>query len=298
MSKNILPKIAMALATGFIIVNGAPDEAAALDVDAGDYQPAPPGTNLVINYAINSWSNDFETKSGDNVGNSNLNVQLGILRLVHYMDFFGITIDPQIFIVYGSANNAKLGGESLSSSTGLADTIIASTFWFINDDEAQRYFGITPFLYLPTGTYKDGQAINLGENRYKGVLQAGYVEHFGDWIVDLIADTTFYGDNDDAGADGDSTLRQDNSYSTQAWLRYKLQPDLNVGAGWSGNYGGDVKVGGDNNGQASKRQTIKAIAQWWPKDNIQLQGIAQTDVWREGGFQEALGLQFKLLWLF
>lgn len=219
------------------------------------------------------------------------------MRLVHYFDI-GITIDPQIFIVYGSANNAKLGGQSLSSSSGLGDTIIASTFWFINDDEDQRYFGITPFLYLPTGTYKDGQAINLGENRYKGVLQAGYVEHFGDWIVDGIVDTTFYGNNDDAGADGKQTLRQENSYQAQAWLRYKLTPEWNIGGGWSGTWGGEQKVAGDDNGQGTEVQQLRAITQWWPQDNIQLQAIARTDVRNEGGFRETFGAQFKFLYLF
>lgn len=274
-----------------------PRPAAALDVDAGDYQPAPPGTNLIINYGLFGWRNHFETKSGNKVSQSNLNSQVGILRLVHYFDI-GITIDPQIFIIYGSLNNAKLGGDSLSSSSGLADTIIASTFWFVNDDQAQRYFGITPFLFLPTGTYRDGQPINLGENRYKGVLQAGYVEHFGDWIVDGILDTTFYGDNEDAGGDGNSTLRQDNSYQAQAWLRYKIDPTLTVGGGWSGTWGGEQKVGGDDNGLSTEVQQLRAIAQWWPQPNIQLQAIARTDVWAEGGFREALGLQFKLLYLF
>jgi hypothetical protein len=289
--------LAATLFTGAALLTLPAPPAAALDVDAGDYEAAPPGTNLAILYGFFGWRNKFVTDSGDDVDNSNLNSQIGLLRLVHYLDI-GITIDPQIFLFYGSLNNGRLGGESLNSSTGFGDIIIASTFWFVNQPEQQRWFGVTPFIFFPTGTYRDGQTLNFGENRYKYVLQAGYVEHFGDWIVDLIADTTFYGDNDDAGPDGNQTLEQNNSFQTQAWLRYKLSPEWLVGAGWSGTYGGKVEVDGRGNGVATKVQQLRAITQFWARSNFQLQAIARTDVWNRGGFREQFGLQLKAMAVF
>lgn len=286
-----------AIATGVGILAAVPIPAHALDVDAGDYEAAPPGTNLAIGYGLFGWRSQYFTDGGNEINNSNLNSQVGILRMVHYTDI-GITIDPQIFVVYGSLNNAKLGGENLSSSTGFGDTILASTFWLINDQEKQRWFGITPFLFLPTGTYRDGQPINLGENRFKGVLQGGYVEHFGNWIVDLIADTTFYGNNDDAGPNGNQTLRQDNSYQTQAWLRYRVQPNWDVGGGWSGTYGGKVRLAGDSTNQSTEAQQLRLITQYWPEKDLEMQAIARTDVWSAGGFRENFGLQFKLMKVF
>lgn len=297
MSERPFAAAVAAFLTSTALLTAMPKPAAALDVDAGDYEAAPPGTNLAILYGFFGWRDRFDTSSGDEIENSNLNSQVGILRLVRYFDI-GITIDPQIFIIYGSLNNAKLGGDSLSSSTGLGDIIVASTFWFVNQPEEKRWFGITPFVFFPTGTYRDGQAVNLGENRYKGVLQAGYVEHFGDWIVDLIADTTFYGDNDDAGPNGDDTLEQNNSYQAQAWLRYKVTPALAVGGGWSGTWGGKVKVDGDNTGVSTEVQQLRAIAQFWAREDLELQAIARTDVWSEGGFRETFGLQLKMMWVF
>lgn len=296
MLRRTVARLAASLATGAALLTAMPP-AAALDVDAGDYEAAPPGTNLAILYGFFGWRDKFVTDSGDDINNSNLNSQVGILRLVRYFDI-GITIDPQIFLVYGSLNNARLGGESLSSSTGLGDIILASTFWLVNQPEQQRWFGVTPFVFFPTGTYRDGQAINLGENRYKGVLQAGYVEHFGDWIVDFIADTTFYGDNDDAGSDGTQTLEQNNSFQTQAWLRYKLAPDWLVGAGWSGTYGGKVEIDGRNNGNATRVQQLRAITQFWARESLQFQAIARTDVWNRGGFREQFGIQLKAMAVF
>lgn len=297
MAYRLAQKVLAAGVLGTALAAGAPDPTLALDVDAGDYVAAPPGTSLAIGYGLFGWSNDFTTQSGDNVSNSKLNTQVGVLRMVHFFDI-GITIDPQIFIVYGSANNAQLGGTNLSSSTGFGDTILASTFWLVNQPEEKRWFGITPFFYLPTGTYRDKQAINLGENRFKQVLQAGFVQGMGDWTVDLIADTTFYQNNNDAGPNGDQTLRQDNSYSTQAWLRYGITPEWDVGGGWVGSYGGVQKVAGDKNGLSSEYQRLRFISQFWPKPDWQLQGIVQTDVYRQGGFQENLGIQLKLMKVF
>ena len=127
------------------------------------------------------------------------------------------------------------------------DVILASTFWLINEPEKKRWFGITPFLWLPVGNYNRNQVLNTGENRWKGALQLGYIQHFADrWALDLYGDTTFYGDNDSFGRDR-STLRQDNSYQFQTWLRYYITPAWNVAPGYSGTWGGKVEVGGNQN---------------------------------------------------
>jgi Protein involved in meta-pathway of phenol degradation len=285
-----------------VAINAAivlPEAANALDVDPGDYQAAAPGTNLALGYALFGWNNRFKTKTGDRVPNSSLNTQVGILRLVHYTDLLGITADPQIFITFGALNNGKLGGENLDSSFGLGDTILASTFWFINQPEQKRWVGVTPFFFFPTGKYQDGKALNVGENRFKQVLQVGYVQGFAEkWTTDLIADTTFYEDNDDFGEKGKQTLSQDNSYQVQAWLRYAIMPNWQVGAGYSGTFGGVTEVNGDSNGGATRSQQLRLITQYFPEPSLQLQAAVTTDVWAEGQFQQVFGLRFRLMKVF
>ncbi len=248
MKHKFVVDLVAGLVAGVGILTASPQTARALDVDPGDYAAAPPGTNLALGYALFGWNNRFRDKSGDSVNNSNVNSQVGILRLVHYTDWLlGITYDPQIFIPFGALNNGKLGGENLDSSFGLGDIIIASTFWFINQPEEKRWLGFTPFIYFPTGQYRSGQVLNVGENRFKEVLQVGFVQGFLDkWTVDLIADTTFYQNNSDSGADGNTTLSQNNSYQAQAWLRYALTPTWQIGGGWSGTWGGAIELGGDS----------------------------------------------------
>lgn len=291
-------RYAAVLAFGLVVSSLNAPEALALDVDPGDYQAAPPGTNLALGYALFGWNNRFITKTGDRIGNSSLNTQVGILRLVHYFDI-GITIDPQIFITFGALNNGKLGGQNLDSSFGLGDTILASTFWFVNQPEEKRWFGFTPFFYFPTGKYQDGKALNVGENRFKQVLQVGYVEGFTDkWTVDLIADTTFYEDNDDFGDRGKQTLSQDNSYQIQGWLRYAITPEWQVGGGYSGTFGGVTEVDGDSDGGATRAQQLRLITQYFPEPTLQLQAAVTTDVWAEGQFKEVFGLNFRIMKIF
>lgn len=280
------------------LLAGAPQPVHALDVDPGDYAAAPPGTSLILGYGLFSWRNSFRTRSGENISNSELQTQTGILRVVHYVDVFGITCDPQFFIPFAGLNNAKLDGQHLNSDFGLSDIILASTCWPLNDAANKRWLGITPFLFLPTGSYANKRDLNAGENRYKGVLQIGYVEGFGDWTLDLIADTTFYGDNDRAGANGRQTLEQDNSYQTQAWIRYNIQPDWAVGAGYSGTYGGKVEIGGENSPYSTEAQQLRLISQYYVLPDLQLQGAVRTDVWSEGGYRESFGLNLRVMKVF
>ncbi|MFO1154218.1 MAG: transporter [Rhodospirillales bacterium] len=297
-NQKSLTMIAAILAVGSTILTLPPPPACALDVDPGDYEAAPPGTSLAIGYALFGWNNRFKDKSGDRVPNSSVNSQVGILRLVHYFDI-GITTDPQIFIPFGALNNGKLDGTNLDSSFGLGDIIVASTFWLVNQPEERRWLGFTPFIFFPTGQYRSGQVLNVGENRFKEVLQLGFVQGFLDkWTVDLIADTTFYQDNDDGPPDGNTTLSQKNSYQAQAWLRYAIQPDWQVGAGWSGTWGGSVEFGGDSTELATRTQQLRLITQYWPLPDLQLQAQVTTDVWVEGGYQEVFGLNLKLMKVF
>ena len=291
--------MSLAAAFGAALLAVGPRAGHALDVDPGDYAAAPPSTNLAIGYGLFGWNNSFKTRTGDNVPNSHLDSQFGILRLVHYTDIAGITADPQIFIPFGFLNNGKLDGEHLDAASGLGDIIIASTFWPINEPENKRWLGITPFMFFPTGSYRNKQVLNIGENRYKGVLQLGFVQGFGDkWIVDVIGDTTFYGDNPNGGASGRSSVSQDNSYQFQTWLRYYITPEWAVGPGYSGTWGGTVEVGGDKSALSTEIQQLRLITQYFPLPDLQVSAQARTDVRTEGGYKQTVGLIFRVMKVF
>lgn len=273
--------------------------AQAVDVDPGEYEAAPPGTSLLIGYGLFNWNERFVTRSGSSVSDSHLNTQTGVLRPVHFVDIFGITADPQFFLVYGFANNGKLGGTDLDEAHGFGDVLLASTFWIINDQEDKRWFGITPFLWLPVGEYDRGQVLNIGENRWRGAIQLGYIEHFAEkWAADFYFDATIYGDNDSFGP-GRETLKQDPSYQFQTWLRYYITPEWNVAPGYSGTWGGYTRIRGESDPKlSSEAQSLRLATQYWFTPDLQMETQVRTDVWREGGFQNTFGLNFRLMKVF
>ncbi len=274
-------------------------EALAVDVDPGEYEAAPPGTSLLIGYGIGNWNERFVTRSGSSVSDSHVNTQIGILRPVHFVDIFGITADPQFFLVYGFANNGKLGGDDLDEAHGFGDVLLASTFWIINDQEKKRWFGITPFLWLPVGNYERGQVLNIGENRWRGAVQLGYVDHFAEnWAVDFYFDATIYGDNDSFGPSRE-TMKQDPSYQFQTWLRYYITPEWNIAPGYSGTWGGYTRVRNEPDPKlSSEAQALRLATQYWFTPDLQMETQIRTDVWREGGFQNTFGLTFRLMKVF
>ena len=211
--------------------------ASAIDVDAGDYQAAPPGTNLGLLY-LQHASRDV------------LNTDIGILRLVHFTEIGGMVADPQVLIPFGRLSGRDgLAGESAS---GFGDVIFASTFWPQNDPDRGVWTGFTPYLYVPTGEYDRNNELNLGENRWKFNLQVAHVRRLSErFSIDLVGDVMIHGDNKDFGPTG-QTMSQDPLYQAQGWLRYHLSPTSDLRFLVSHVWGGETSVDGvDRDDRAS-----------------------------------------------
>ena len=138
----------------------------AVDLDAGDYDYAPSGSNLAILYYQHATRDALYSGSDKVVGNYDLTSDVGIARYVHYTDVAGIHIAPQILIPFGRLDASK-DISDLGSSRGLGDIVLANIFFLYHDASTHSTSGITPYLFLPTGEYSSNKALNLGENRYK-----------------------------------------------------------------------------------------------------------------------------------
>lgn len=281
------------------LLTSSPQAALAVDVDPGEYEAAPPGTSFLIGYGLFDWYEQFRDRSGNSVSDSHLNTQTGILRPVHFVDLWGITADPQLFLIYGWQNNAKLGGADVDEAHGFYDIILASTFWLLNDQEKKRWFGITPFVWLPVGNYNRGEILNTGNNRWQGAIQLGYVDHFADkWAVDFYFDSTIYGDND-SYFPSRSKMEQDPSYQFQTWLRYYIADGWNVAPGYSATWGGYQRIKNEPDPQLqTQAQQLRLATQYFFTPDLQFEAQARTDVWTEGGYQNTFGLHFRILKIF
>lgn len=232
--------------------------ASAIDVDAGDYEAAPPGTNLGLLYLQNSTSDS----SSSNVG---------ILRLVHFMEIGGMTADPQVLIPYVRVSSR--GDDIGESASGFGDVILASTFWPQNDPDRGVWTGFTPYLFLPTGDP------GFTENRYKFNLQVAHVRRLSErFSVDLVGDVMLFGDNNDAGENGGETLSQDPLYQAQGWLRYHLNPTSDLRFLVSHVWGGETSLDGVARDDSASTTKVGFGGSFFVGPKTQIVAIAGRDV--------------------
>lgn len=275
-------------------VLGSP--AHAIDVDAGDYTALPAGTNLGLVY-FQQASRDSLYAGGSKVGiNPKLDSTVGILRGVHFMDIGGYTVDPQFLLPFGGLT-AKRDVSVLGSTSGVGDLVLAATVWLTKPGD-KTHFGITPFLMLPTGTYDRNQALNLGENRWKFALQAGYITPLSDkFTLDLIGDVQFHGENDDFGPGG-ASMKQKPLYQAQAHVRYHVSPSTDLRLGLSHTVGGATRINGvDQNDKTASTKVNLGVAHFLtPKTQILATVGKDTSV--RNGFKEDARLNLRLLQVF
>lgn len=271
----------------------------AADVNSGDYLPAPAGTNLLVFYSQYATRDEYVTASGQTISNgTGLDSYVNILRYVHYLDIGGFTVAPQVLIPAGTLYNGRLGGASFDAAAGLGDPILATTVWVVNNKASQTYIGIMPYLFLPVGQYSAGEALNLGENRWKLDLQAGWYQGLTNGVaLQLTGDVIWYGDNGRAG-NGTQTLSQDPTYQLQAWLSYAFAPTWSAAVGYSQFWGGTEYLAGVPTGNETERSQVRFELSKFITPTFQVLGLVQRDVATSGGFPEAFRGTVRLLQVF
>lgn len=294
LDRNTKPCVALALAISIALVSST---AAAVNVDAGDYTPLPPGANLFLLYG-QFTTLDALYSGGNKVPiDAKVDQQVGILRGVHFMDIGGYTVDPQFLLPFGhAAGKADLSG--LGSASGTADLILAATVWLVNQPKSGTYFGITPFLFVPTGTYDHNKPLNLGNNRWEFALQAGYITKLADkWDLDLVGDVALYGNNTNYGPSS-ATLKQSPEFQFQSFLRYQVTPtwDLRVGASYVG--GGETRINGINQHDAPNKWGAQLGTAVFVSKSLQLLATYGQDISVENGLKVGNTLELRLLKVF
>lgn len=271
--------------------------ASAVDVDAGDYTAFPEGTNLSMLYGQHAERNSLYANGHKAPIDAGLNSNIGIVRGVHFTKIGDYIVDPQFLLPFGNVQ-AKDDVKDLGSASGTGDLTLAATVWLINEPDKRRYFGITPFLYIPIGSYDNNHAINLGENRWKFALQAGYITGLSDKLtLDLIGDVTLFGNNNDYGAQS-VTQKQNALYQGQAFLRYNFTDKFDVRVGVSKFWGGESNI--DSQDMHDKPNTSKYTvgAAYFVTPSTQLMVNYGRDMAVENGFKEDSRINLRILQIF
>lgn len=298
MKDTFLKTMAIAVLFGAFTISSAN----AVDLDALDLIPAPSGTNAVLSYSTFATRDSFVPNNGSEIkAGTGLDSYVGILRYVHYTDIGGLPFAPQVLLPYGSLFNGSLGGTALESASGIGDPILAAPLWLLDNKESGTTFAIVPYLFVPLGSYHAGDALNLGENRWKFDLQLGGTQALGNgFTVQASFDTMWYGDNKDAISNGNGRLTQENTYQGQIWLSYTPPADKswNFAVGYSKYWGGVQKLDGSTNGIATKSDQIRFQVAKFVTPTVQVQGLLQRDLAVEGGFKEDARVTLRLMKLF
>lgn len=289
-----MPRVLTAAVLALAALAGKP--AMAIDVDAGDYTALPAGTNLGLLY-YQHVDRDRIYARGNQVSGGSLDSDVGIARYVHYMKVGNFTVDPQFLLPFGTlrgTNNLK----ALGNTTGVGDLILAATVWVLNDPGSKRYLGITPFIYLPTGSYNNNRALNLGENRWKFALQAGYITPLVDrFTLDLVGDVTVFGHNTDFTA-VHATMTEDPLVQMQAWLRYNVTDTFDVRAGLSYSMGGLTHVNGVSQGDRTNTSKFSVGFAWFPAKTWQVLGTYGNDISVHNGPLESTRVNLRVMKIF
>tara|TARA_R110002167_G_scaffold140492_1_gene328302 strand:+ start:1008 stop:1895 length:888 start_codon:yes stop_codon:yes gene_type:complete len=271
--------------------------AAQINTDPGDYRPLPGGFNLAVLYYQTTDYDKFYYE-GEHIEEApTLSTDVGLVRLVHYMEIGGFVIDPQLVIPYGSV---KLNsGNSELSASGVGDPIVGATIWLYNNTETKAAFGITGWVSLPLGSYDEEQGgINIGENRYKFITQAAYVSPITDkFSLEIVGEYTVFGDNDDFGSSG-ITKQQDAQYGAQAHLSYHMTEATKLSFSYYHDFGAESEIEGVKQNDELNNSRFQVSAQHFLAPDWQAQLQYGRSISIESGFFEDSFVNLRLLKVF
>ncbi|MDF5893907.1 transporter [Pseudomonas syringae pv. syringae] len=270
----------------------------ALEITAGDYEPLPVGMNALLVYAQHAESSDFYSNGQKVSDDFRLKTDVSLLRYIHSFALSNnAVIEPQFILPYG---HLKAGREAsaLGQTTGAGDLILGAPVKWTLATANKDVFSVAPYLYLPTGSYENDDTLNLGENRWRLLLQAAYIHHFNArWALDTAADLSWFSDNDDYGS-GSDTLEQKTRYEYQAYLSYNVSPQTRFAVGGGHIDGGENRVGGVNQDDQLSTTYLRVSATHMLTPSIQVQAVLGRDVEVEEGFREKSRLNLRLAKLF
>ena len=274
-----------------------PQPSLAVDTEPGNYTALPPGSSAVGLY-YHRIARDAQYVNGNKLQNHpELNTDLVQMKAAHYLDMGGYTVAPG-FILSCGRTQAGGGVAALGSVEGCWDLLAGGTLWAINNPGQRNYFGISPYFMAPTGDYDKNRALNLGENRWKHGVNAGYITPLSEHLMlDLVGDLLWSGKNSEYGPHS-ATLEQDVVYNVQLHLRYNLDESTRFSASYLHDWGGETAVNGIwRNDRKNQGRYRVGAAKFLNRHNL-LQVEAGADTHVENGFKEKSRLILRYVMIF
>ena len=266
--------------------------------DALDYM-CPPAPGTLIGFYYDHLSGHNVYSDGTKVGEDfNFSGTLAAFRFAHFMNAGSITMDPTIIIPVGqvSADGSDLGNQNLSSS-GIADILLGSGFWFVNKPEKKTWVAFSQYIFVPTGEYSNTKALNLGTNRWSFREELGFVKGLDNGIfLSGVANVEFFLDNDDYGVNS-VTQGKDPLYTLEGHVAYNLSPACFVSADYYFHFGGETTVAGAKQDDKTNDHFAQLTVGYWLNQNYQLMVKYRAPLKTENGV-ETSDLGIRLIYYF
>lgn len=269
--------------------------ALAVDVMPGDYTWPGAGRTFLVLYGQVSHAGSFTLDGTGQVPESKLDLNVGILRAVHYTELGGHRVAFQALQPFGTVKTARVGGAEQPVNNGIGDLMLAATWFPVTSDAPDgTTVGITTYLTGPTGAYDLGK-VGLGTGTWTLTPQVGVIQGLGNGVyLDATLDVTFEADHTEGGVD----LSRDPSVQVQTYLRYKPSATTDLALGYSGRFGGKLSRDGSYTGQKTRVDQIRAVGSLFVTPDTQLQLMLAKDVHVEGGFETDSLAQIRVLKVF
>ena len=229
-----------------LLMFAAEASAAVTDIYPTDFVALPSGSVNITIYGAQQKLTGPYANGVARAGDANANqVALRASRVFAVGDNQQYAWAPVLVLGYADINTNPALGRLLGSSnaSGMADLRVGNAFWFHVDRPNRTYGLIALFASFPTGEYSASSGLNVGENRTRYSLSAGWMQPIvGKWLIDISPEIAIYGeDNRYRGA---FVRTQDTSYALTSYLRYRQSDIVQFYGGAQINRGGATQVGG------------------------------------------------------
>lgn len=286
-------KFARLIAGAVVMLGVTP--AWAIDVGPGDYRINPAGTNIGLLYLQHQSADAFKL-NGSDVPASELEVNVAVLRALHFTEAYGMPAMVQAVLPVIGFSSAEIGGIGQGTSEGVGDLTLGFTVWPVKPDnpETGTTLGFTMHVTAPTGNY-DVNEISAGSGAWTITPQVGLNQGLGGgYYFDAYFDAAFSFDHDESGM----TVERDPAYQLQAYIRKQFSPKTSLSAGVSLQRGGKVKIGGVDTGLRTERDQLRVYANTFVTPTMQIQGMLAKDFNVSGGFENDHVFELRFLKLF
>jgi len=240
--------------------------AAQVDILPGDYVALPPGNFAVTGYL---FQRDVVGPyvGGTQVGTARIRADVAAVRVNGYREIAGMTWAWSVTPLWSTAHLAAgtLPAAFGRDAGGSGDMRLAATLWPVADAQRGEYLGLSVAWFQPSGNYSNRRILNIGENRSKLVLLAGWSTALTQSLrLELIPELAFFGDNSDYLVG--RLRKQDETLAVTGYLRWRAAPQWDVFAGAQANGGGETSINGvRQNDVARNNRLLLGVSRFFGK---------------------------------